>query len=152
MFSDEELRGMRAKLNAMNAENDRLKRALADASHKTPEKVVESKVISPAYMVAFPIGKSTLSNEARINIGYQAEVMKANGNALYVIYGYADKSTGSKATNERLSKERAQAVYDCLVNEFGVPASKLKKVAAGEVDNMFYDDPRMSRAVITKVE
>lgn len=151
-LSDEELVRMRGQLAQMGQENDRLKRALVDASNKTPEKVVESKVISPSYMVAFPIGKSTLSNEARINIGYQAEVMKANRVAMYVIYGYADKATGNKSINERLSRERAQTVYDCLVNEFGVPESKLKKVAAGEVDNMFYDDPRMSRAVITRIE
>ena len=51
--------------------------------------------------------------------------------------------------NERLSKERAEAVYDCLVNEFGVSGSQLRVDHKGGVGNMFYDDPRLSRAVIT---
>ena len=38
---------------------------------------------------------------------------------------------------------------DCLVKEFGVNSSQLKVEYKGGVDNMFYDDPRMSRAVIT---
>ena len=57
---------------------------------------------------------------------------------------------GSKKLNERLSKARAEAVYNCLVEEFGVNKSQLKVDYKGGVENMFYDDPRMSRAVITK--
>lgn len=64
------------------------------------------------------------------------------------ISGYADKGTGSPATNERLSKARAEAIYNVLVNEFGVPASQLTTSHYGGVDNMYYDDPRLSRAVI----
>ena len=68
---------------------------------------------------------------------------------MYTITGYADAGTGSKRVNERLSKERAEAVYDCLVNEFGVSGSQLRVDHKGGVGNMFYDDPRLSRAVIT---
>ena len=80
-----------------------------------------------------------------------AEVIKeADPNAVYTITGYADAGTGSKKINERLSKERAQAVYDCLVKEFGVSEKQLRMEYKGGVDNMFYDDPRLSRAVITR--
>lgn len=82
-----------------------------------------------------------------------AEVIKkSDANTVYTITGYADKGTGSKKINERLSKERAQAVYDCLVKEFGVSESQLRIDYKGGVDNMFYDDPRLSRAVITRGE
>ena len=37
MFSDEELQQMRNKLNAMSADNQRLKEQLAAAGNKTPE-------------------------------------------------------------------------------------------------------------------
>ena len=40
-------------------------------------------------------------------------------------------------------------MYDCLVNEFGVSGSQLRVDHKGGVGNMFYDDPRLSRAVIT---
>ena len=44
--------------------------------------------------------------------------MKENKNAVYTIIGYADKGTGTKEFNQFLSKARAEAVYNCLVNEF----------------------------------
>ena len=107
--------------------------------------------MAAANLVTFQIGKSKLSNEARANLGLLAEVIKeADPNAVYTITGYADAGTGSKKINERLSKERAQAVYDCLVKEFGVSEKQLRMEYKGGVDNMFYDDPRLSRAVITR--
>ena len=61
---------------------------------------------------------------------------------------YADKGTGSIERNVILSKNRARVVYECLVNEFGVPKKQLRVDHKGGVDNMFYNDPRLSRAVI----
>ncbi len=146
VYNTEELNALRDRLNRMGEENARLQEALA---HKQePKTVVKTKASSN--FVTFTIGKSELSNEARVNLGMFAEVVKAGDpDAVYTITGYADAGTGSKKLNERLSKERAEAVYDCLVNEFGVDGSQLKIDYKGGVDNMFYDDPRMSRAVIT---
>ena len=151
-FSDEELRLMREQLNAMNEENNRLKDKLVEASNKTPEKVVETNILAAPYLVTFKISKSFLSNEARVNLGFQAELMKENKDAVYTIIGYCDKGTGTKEFNLRLSKARAEAVYNCLVKEFGVPASQLEVTYEGGVDNMYYDDPRVSRAVITVIK
>ena len=104
-----------------------------------------------ANLVTFQIGKATLSNEARANLGMMAEAIKSGDKSVvYTITGYADAGTGSKRINERLSKRRAEAVRDCLVKEFGVSESQLRVDHKGGVDNMFYDDPRLSRAVITK--
>ena len=105
---------------------------------------------SASSLIVFQIGESSLSNQARVNLGMLAEVIKqGDASTVYTITGYADAGTGSKKTNERLSKERAEAVRDCLVKEFGVDKSQLKVDYKGGVENMFYDDPRMSRAVIT---
>lgn len=151
-FSDEELRLMREQLNAMNAENNRLKDELVEASNKAPERVVETNILAAPYLVTFKISKSLLSNEARVNLGFQAKLMKENKDAVYTIIGYCDKGTGTKEFNLRLSKARAEAVYNCLVQEFGVPASQLRMTYEGGVDNMYYDDPRVSRAVITVIK
>lgn len=151
-FSDEELRLMREQLKAMNDENNRLKNELVETSNKVTERVVETNILSAPYLVTFQIPRYALSNEARVNIGFQAKIMKENKNAVYTIIGYADKGTGTKEFNQFLSKSRAEAVYNCLVNEFGVPASQLKITYEGGVDNMFYDDPRVSRAVITVIK
>ena len=149
VYNNEELDAMRDKLNRMSAENARLKKALADGDRERAKTIV--KQIASANLVTFKIGKSKLSNEARANLGMLAEVIKkGDSSTIYTITGYADKGTGSAKLNERLSKARAEAVRDCLVKEFGVNASQLKVDYKGGVDNMFYDDPRLSRAVITR--
>ena len=146
-----DLESMRNKLNEMNAENERLKKELAQGKMAAARQTV--KRIASANLVTFPIGKSKLSNEARANLGMLAEVIKAGGkNAVYTITGYADAGTGSKRINEKLSKARAEAVYECLVEEFGIDKAQLKIDYKGGVENMFYDDPRLSRAVITRAE
>ncbi len=140
---------MREQLNRVSEENARLKKALAQGEKDKAQGIV--KLIASGRLVVFQIGKSKLSNEARVNLGMLAEVIKqGDASTTYTITGYADKGTGSKAVNQRLSKARAEAVYNCLVKEFGVNKSQLKIDYKGGVENMFYDDPRMSRAVITR--
>ncbi len=142
-----EVDAMRDRLNRMGEENARLRDALAQGG-KEKETVVRQ--IAASNFVTFKINKSKLSNEARVNLGMFAEAIKqGDPNTVYTITGYADAGTGSKKGNERLSKARAEAVYDCLVNEFGVDKAQLKIDYKGGVENMFYDDPCMSRAVIT---
>ena len=69
-----------------------------------------------------------------------------------LLTGYADEGTGTVKINERLSRERAQAVYDCLVNEFGVKPEKLATDFKGGVENMFYDDAVLSRSVVISLK
>ena len=142
---------MRSKLNDMSAENERLKKALADGDRQKAQTIV--KKIAAANLVIFQINKTKLSNEARANLGLLAEILKSGDpDAVYTITGYADAGTGNRKGNERLSKERAENVYDCLVNEFGVSEKQLRIDYKGGVENMFYNDPRLSRAVITRGE
>lgn len=146
-----DLESMRRKLNEMSAENERLKKALAEGNVQDARTII--KKIAAANLVTFPINKSKLDNEARANLGMLAEIIKSGDpEATYTITGYADAGTGSKKGNEKLSKERAHAVYDCLVKEFGVKESQLRIDYKGGVENMFYNDPRLSRAVITRGE
>lgn len=142
------INALRQQLSDAEAENDRLKRALAEGNRQKAKEIVTK---ASANLVTFPIGKATLSNEARANLGMMAEAIKSGDKSVvYTITGYADAGTGSKRINERLSKRRAEAVFNCLVKEFGVSESQLRVDHKGGVDNMFYDDPRLSRAVITK--
>lgn len=146
-----DLENMRQKLNDMSAENERLKKALAEGDKQKAQTIV--KKIAAANLVTFKINKAVLSNEARANLGLLAEIIKSGDpDTVYTITGYADAGTGSQKGNERLSKERAENVYDCLVKEFGVKESQLRIDYKGGVENMFYNDPRLSRAVITRGE
>lgn len=149
VYNTAEIKAMQEKLRQMSEENARLQEAIANGNQEEAQTIV--KQIASSNLVVFPIGKSTLSNEARVNLGMLAEVIKkGDPHSVYTITGYADEGTGSEELNRELSKERADAVYDCLVKEFGISQSQLRIDYKGGVDNMFYDDPRLSRAVITQ--
>lgn len=146
VYNEDELNEMRERLRLMGEENARLERELEESKNRQ----TSVKQIAASNLIVFQIGKSKLSNQARANLGMLAEVIKkGDASTVYTVTGYADAGTGSKRLNERLSKARAEAVAKCLVNEFGVNKSQLKVEYKGGVDDMFYNDPRLSRAVIT---
>lgn len=137
-----ELKEMQDKLNDMQAQLAQRKR----------DSITVVRTLAAANFVIFKIDTWDLTNESRVQLGLFAEtIKKADPNVVYVITGYADKGTGSVERNVILSKNRARVVYECLVNEFGVPKKQLRVDHKGGVDNMFYNDPRLSRAVITRI-
>ena len=137
-----ELKEMQDKLNDMQAQLAKRER----------DSITVVRTLAAANFVIFKIDTWDLTNESRVQLGLFAEtIKKADPNAVYIITGYADKGTGSVERNVILSKNRARVVYECLVNEFGVPKKQLRVDHKGGVDNMFYNDPRLSRAVITRI-
>jgi len=87
-----------------------------------------------------------LSDKDLINLGEYAEVIKKSG-LTYKISGYADKQTGNKKINKKLSEDRVNRVYDALVNKFGVNPSQLQKIAFGDEQQPF-DKAPLNRVVI----
>ncbi len=76
--------------------------------------------------IKFATGKSTLSASAKTNLASFAKTLTTGEDvsaADITVEGHTD-STGSVAVNEKLSKQRAQAVTDYLVSQ-GVPASRI---------------------------
>lgn len=143
------LNDLKKALSELDDENARLKEELANCSNV--DTLVQSIGAAAPILVTFEIDKVKLRKKDRVNLGFFAEVIKAsNPSIVYTITGYADEGTGTAKRNQWLSEHRAQAVYDCLVNEFGVPAERLRTDFKGGVGNMFYDEPSLSRAVITK--
>lgn len=137
-------------LAALKADNAALQQALANAEAKA---VVEQLHHMPGYLVTFAINSSKLTNKDRVNLGKIAEALKETDDSVVLLLtGYADEGTGTEKVNERLSRERAQAVYDCLVNEFGVKPAKLATDFKGGVENMFYDDAILSRSVVVSLK
>lgn len=130
---------------------------------KIIEKVVEKEVIKEVPVevikevikeapgkssaaIFFKIGKAVISPEGMVNVKVMAKVMKENPTTKYKVTGFADKGTGSAATNQTLSEKRAQAVYDALIAE-GVSADRLEKVAMGGTDPLF-EKAYLNRVVI----
>lgn len=149
--SYDELNKLKGRVDELLADNDLLRKQLANAkNNEVTDVIVEKNIVVAPILVTFKINKSELSNAARVNLGFLAQAIKdGDSSVVYKETGYADKGTGTPTINDRLSRERADAVYDFLVNEFGVSPSQLEKHYEGGVDNMYYNDPRVSRAVIT---
>ena len=142
----------RDRKRELKAMQDKLNDLQAQLAQRERDSIKVIRTLATASFVIFKIDTWDLTNESRVQLGLFAEnVKKADPDIVYIITGYADKGTGSVERNIVLSKNRARVVYECLVNEFGVPKRQLRVDHKGGVDNMFYNDPRMSRAVITKV-
>lgn len=151
MVPESQLVDMRDRANSLKSENESLKRELVEARNKKPEVIVEKEAgFVPRLVVVFNIGKSNIIKREYMNIQAMAEGIKANPKKTFTVTGYADKGTGSAEYNMKLSKKRAEAVRDLMVNEFGVPASQLKVDYKGGVGNMFYNDSKLSRVAIVE--
>ena len=151
MVPESQLVDMRDRANSLKSENESLKRELVEARNKKPEVIVEKEAgFVPRLVVVFNIGKSNIIKREYMNIQAMAEGIKANPKKTFTVTGYADKGTGSAEYNMKLSKKRAEAVRDLMVNEFGVPASQLKVDYKGGVGDMFYNDSKLSRVAIVE--
>lgn len=75
--------------------------------------------------VRFKIDSAVISPEEEVNVYNMAEWLKDNPDQNVTIVGYADKDTGTAEYNMQLSKERAEAVADQLVNTYGISKDRL---------------------------
>ena len=119
---------------------------------------VEKEVAKPEvpevwFHINFIIDRWDLSKKELVNINAVADLIKSTPNTKYLVCGYADKQTATPAHNLMLSENRANAVYDALVNQFGVNPDQLVKDWKGGVDYMFYNMKELSRcAMITSIK
>ena len=86
-----------------------------------------------------------------MNLEAYANLIKKYPENKFIITGYADKQTGSAEFNERLSKLESEAVYNTLVDKYGVNKDQLTMEYKGGVDTMFRENPRLSRAAIIRM-
>ena len=124
--------------------------AAAEAQLPCPEVQEAPTAPAPAPMMAtvrFTLNSSKISKIEKVNVYNVAEWLKANPEQNVTIAGYADKDTGTSEYNMALSKRRAQAVYDALVNEYGINPDRLSITAEGS-DVQPYDENNWNRIVI----
>ncbi|MCD8387947.1 MAG: OmpA family protein [Bacteroidales bacterium] len=143
-----------ARIQELNDEINRL-RSMPVAPETQNLGIVEAlkDVVTFPYLVNFVIDRVEVVNRERVNLGFVAEMMKATPDQRYLITGSADKYTGSVARNKWLGENRAKNVYTILTEEFGGPEEQLELRDLGGIDNIFYDDPQLSRsAVITRID
>ena len=114
------------------------------------ERVTEWKDVATDVLILFRINQSTLLRDAQVQLNFLARLMHEYPEGTYTITGYADEGTGNPDLNLRLSRARAENVKECLVREFGISPSRLRTVAAGGIENRYYNDPSLSRSVIIR--
>lgn len=132
-----------SKNSALSDENEKLRNA--------PSKVVvEQKVSASPVVLFFKIGQATLDSKELTNLEfYVKNAIKADKDKTFTLIGSADKATGSKELNQRLSEQRMEYVYNLLKNKYGVAPERLVKKAEGDTNNRFAE-PELNRAVIVE--
>ena len=94
--------------------------------------VVEETIVVRDIHFEFNSAKLTATDKEKLNV-IAARLKKDAANAQLKVTGYTD-SVGSEAYNLKLSKERAQAVVNYLIDS-GVPRSQFGSVAGGGESN-----------------
>ena len=100
------------------------------------------------FHINFIVDRWDISKKELINIHAVADLIKSTPKVKYLVCGYADKQTATPPHNLMLSENRAKAVYNALVNEFGVDPDQLVMDYKGGVDYMFYNMKELSRCVM----
>jgi outer membrane protein OmpA-like peptidoglycan-associated protein len=88
--------------------------------------------------VFFDLGKSTLRKESFVELNKLQSFLKENSSIKIEIGGHTDTRGDDKA-NQKLSEDRAKAVYDFLITE-GIEAERLTYKGYGEVNPMNTDE------------
>jgi len=142
---NDQINAQRASLDSKDSEIGRLRRDLANKPEpqvivkETKEVKEETEVLMNA-VVVFRLGSAQLEKNQDINIYNAARYLKDNPSVNVIVTGYADKSTGTPAVNQRLSEQRSQAVAKVLIEKHGIAASRITTKASGDKEQLFPTD------------
>jgi outer membrane protein OmpA-like peptidoglycan-associated protein len=110
--------------------------------------VIKTNIPTVWFHINFIIDRWDLLSREMVNLHAISDLIKSTPDVKYLICGYADKQTATPAHNMMLSENRTKAVYDALVNVFGVNPDQLIRDYKGGVDYMFYNEKELSRCVM----
>ncbi|MBQ0025451.1 MAG: OmpA family protein [Bacteroidales bacterium] len=100
--------------------------------------------------ILFDTGKATLKPESMTDIQMVADYMKKNPSARFEVQGHCD-NTGSAATNDKLSQQRAEAIVAELV-KLGCDEFHLRAVGKGSHEPVADNSTEEGRAKNRRVE
>jgi len=74
-YDDSELKILQERMNQLNHDNEALRRQLQGSTYSDIADVkVENNVVVSPILITFPINRSVVSNQARVNLGFFAKV------------------------------------------------------------------------------
>ena len=121
---------------------------------EVPAKVEEKKVEKEVFRrdIFYKINKTVITPGEMTKVEAVANFLNNHPNAHVTITGYADKGTGTKAINLRLSAKRAEVVAEALRTKYGIPASRMTVRSMGDDEEQPYPDPVQNRVAICIAE
>lgn len=142
--------------NLSSAVLERLARMQDDENEKLNEanmaipEIFEKIKFSEALQttVSFYVDRYYITDAQKKNLKSVATFLSTHPDINLIVTGYADIETAYPAYNLRLSQKRAQAVYDMLVDEFHVPANRLRIDYKGDTVQPYTSVNEWNRAVI----
>lgn len=102
------------------------------------------------YGITFDVNKATIKPQSMSEINRIKTLMDENPNLKFEVQGHTD-NTGSAATNQTLSEQRAQAIVDKLV-ELGVDKKRLTAVGKGQTSPIADNSTEEGKAKNRRVE
>ena len=99
----------------------------------------------------FTINSSVISDEEAAKLIRYIDWLKANPDVNLAIAGHADKGTGNKRINQRLSEERA-AVVKAFLLERGIAESRIVSVEANGDRVQPFEENDLNRVTISTIK
>ena len=109
-----------------------------------PAPVVEEvKKVEPLRReIFFKINTSKIAESETVKIRDIVAYLNANPNAKITITGFADAGTGNTKINERLAKERAEAVANTLISQYAIDAARITSESKGSREQPFAENDK----------
>lgn len=121
---------------------------IADAPPVIKSKMEEG--IFEATGIYFDLGSAVIRPESFPSLKQIADFMVSNGGS-YTIAGHTD-NTGDKEQNRLLSEQRASAVREALVKDFGVDTNQVASIGYGQRYPLYPNDTPEGRAKNRRVD
>lgn len=102
--------------------------------------------------IFFSLTKSAIETQEIGKVEDVAEFLKANPDTKVVISGYADRGTGTRSINLKLARNRANAVFNMLVEQYQIPADRIITGSMDENMEQPYSEAVKNRVAICVVE
>lgn len=164
-YDQQEVDVLNAKINELHTQAGKDAEALQEAVRKVTEleaaldkcRNQEPKIVKDTIentkktlesVITFRQGRTTVDNSQLPNVERIATYLKNHKGASVLIKGYASPE-GSVEVNERIARQRAEAVKKMLVGKYGIAEERI--VAEGQgVGNMF-EEPDWNRVSICTI-
>ncbi len=152
-----QINALRGDLNNKNGQLDAAGKKIRDLQAQVNElrnrkpvvQTVESNVKSLESIVTFRQGKTVIDASQLPNVERIATYLKNHADAKVVIKGYASPE-GPLDLNNRLAKQRAEAVKSMLVKKYGIAADRID--ASGQGIGDMFSEPDWNRVSIATIE